>query len=209
MVRIHVRDEGLGIPADALPKLFQKFFRVDSPDRRLIRGSGLGLSINEQIIRAHGGTIEAHSDGLGKGSRFEFTLPIARDTTTQGDVLIIEDDAGFARVLAAELAANDLTSVWASNAETAEKLVKASTPRAIILDLMLPGISGEAFLAELRRQGITDIPVVVVTHMSLDPEEVLALDALGVLAVLPKEAGAPQAAVTLIADKLAAEAVAT
>ncbi len=208
MVRVHVRDEGLGIPRDALPKLFQRFYRVDSPDRRLIRGSGLGLSINQQIINAHGGTIEAHSDGLGKGSRFEFTLPIARDTTKQGDVLIVEDDAGFARVLTAELAASNLTSVWASNAETAEKLVQASVPRAIVLDLKLPGISGEAFLADLREQGITGIPVVVVTHMSLDPEEIRSLNGMGVLAVLPKEAGAPQAAVTLIADMLATGPVA-
>ncbi len=208
-VRVQVRDEGLGIPADALPKLFQKFYRVDSPDRRLIRGSGLGLSINQQIIHAHGGTIEAHSDGLGKGSRFEFTLPIAHDTTKHGDVLIIEDDAGFARILAAELAANDLSSVWASNAETAEKLIQASAPRAIVLDLKLPGMPGEAFLSGLRERGITRIPVVVVTHMSLDPEEERALNLMGVLAVLPKEAGAPQAAVTLIADWLAAEAVAT
>jgi PAS domain S-box-containing protein len=206
MVRVHVRDEGLGIPPDALPRLFHKFYRVDSPDRRLIRGSGLGLSINRQIIHAHGGSIEAHSAGLGKGSRFEFTLPIARDTTTQGDVLIVEDDARFARVLGAEFSARNLTSVWASNAETAEKLVQASTPRAIVLDLKLPGMQGEAFLASLQAQGITGIPVAVVTHMSLEPEELRALSDMGVLAVLPKEAGAPQAAVTLIADWLAAEA---
>ncbi len=209
VVRVHVRDEGLGIPPDALPKLFQKFYRVDSPDRRLIRGSGLGLSINQQIINAHGGTITAHSDGPGKGSRFEFTLPIARDTTTEGDVLIVEDDAGFARVLAAELAARNLTSVWASNGETAEKLVKASPPRAIVLDLKLPGIPGEDFLANVVEQGLTQIPVVVVTHMSLDAEEERALSKMGVLAVLPKEAGAPQAAVTLIADSLEAGAAET
>jgi len=209
MVRVHVRDEGLGIPPNAMPKLFKKFFRVDSPDRRLIRGSGLGLSINQQIINAHGGTIEAYSEGLGKGSRFEFTLPIAREQTKQGDVLIVEDDARFARVLASELATRNLTSVWASNAETAEKLVQASSPRAMVLDLKLPGMQGEAFLAGLREKGITKIPVVVVTHMSLDPEEERLLTGMGVLAVLPKEAGAPQAAVTLIADRLAAASEAT
>jgi CheY-like chemotaxis protein len=209
MVRVHVRDEGLGIPIDALPKLFQKFYRVDSPDRRLIRGSGLGLSINQQIIHAHGGTITAHSDGPGKGSRFEFTLPIARDTTKRGDVLIVEDDAGLARVLAAEFAARHLTSVWASDGETAEKLVKDSPPRAIVLDLKLPGMPGEDFLANLRKLGLSKVPVVVVTHMSLDPEEELALGRMGVLAVLPKEAGAPEAAVTLIADTLDADSVGT
>ena len=208
-MRVHVRDEGLGIPADALPKLFQKFFRVDSPDRKLIHGSGLGLSINRQIIHAHGGMIEAHSEGLGKGSRFEFTLPIAREASKRGDVLIVEDDAAFARVLAAGLAAAGLTSVWAADAESANKVIDTSRPRAIILDLKLPGTSGETFLAGQREHGLAEIPVVVVTHMSLDREEVSALDDLGVLAVLPKEAGAPQAAVTLIAERLGARGVAT
>ena len=208
MVRIHVRDEGLGIPPDALPRLFQKFFRVDSPDRRLIRGSGLGLSINRQIILAHGGTIEAHSDGLGKGSRFEFTLRIAHEVAKHGDVLIIEDDAGLARVLSCELNARNLTSVWACDAETAAKLIQAGAPHAIVLDLKLPGISGEDFLAGLRKQGGTGVPVVVLTHMSLEPKELRSLNGLGVLAVLPKEAGAPQAAATLIAEKLALDSVA-
>lgn len=203
MVRVHVRDEGLGIPPLALPKLFQKFYRVDSPDRRLIRGSGLGLSINQQIILAHGGTIEAHSDGLGKGSLFEFTLPIARETTKQGDVLVVEDDPGFARVLTTGLTATGLTSVWASDAETAEKLIQTSAPRGMILDLRLPGIHGEAFLTRLREQGNSDIPIVVLTAMSLEPGEVRSLTAMGVLAILPKEAGAPQAAVMLIAERLA------
>ena len=208
-VLVYVRDEGLGIPPDALPKLFQKFFRVDSPDRRLIRGSGLGLSINQRIIQGHGGHVEAHSEGFGKGSRFEFTLPIAKESAQKGDVLIIEDDPSFARVLEAELAAQGLTAVWASDAETAEHLMRTAKPRALILDLKLPGIQGEDFLMTVRAEQTSEIPVVVLTVKDLETGEIEALKVMGVVAVLPKEAGAPQAAVTLIADTLSPHLVAS
>jgi PAS domain S-box-containing protein len=210
MVQVYVRDEGLGLPPDALPKLFQKFYRVDSPDRRLIRGSGLGLSINQKIIEGHGGTIEVHSDGLGKGSRFTFTLPIARDSTTSGDVLIVEDDASFARVMEAEFASHGLTAVWASDAETAEHLMQASPqPRALVVDLKLPGLQGEDFLARLRAQHGDGLPIVVMTVKNLSMSEIVSLQRTGVTAVLPKEAGAPQAAVSVIAEALSSAPVAS
>ena len=182
---------------------------MDSPDRRLIRGSGLGLSINQRIIQGHGGKVEAHSEGLGKGSRFEFTLPIARESTQKGDVLIIEDDPTFAHVLEAEFTAHSLTAVWASDAETAEHLMRTRKPRAIILDLKLPGIQGEDFLMALRAEQTSEVPVVVLTVKDLETDEVNALKLMGVIAVLPKEAGAPQAAVTLIVDALSPEPVAS
>jgi CheY-like chemotaxis protein len=210
MVQIYVRDEGLGLPPEALPKLFQKFYRVDSPDRRLIRGTGLGLSINQKIIEGHGGKVEAHSDGLGKGTRVTFTLPIARDSTKSGDILIVEDDASFARVLEAEFTNHGLTSVWASDAETAEHLMRASPqPRALVLDLKLPGLQGEDFLARLRAQHGNGVPIVVMTVKNLSMAEIVSLQRTGVTAVLPKEAGAPQAAVSVIAEALSPSPVAS
>jgi len=76
-VEVCVADQGLGIPAEAMPRLFGEFYRVQSPDRRKIAGTGLGLSICRKIIRAHEGEIWAESDGPGKGARFRFTLPVA------------------------------------------------------------------------------------------------------------------------------------
>jgi PAS domain S-box-containing protein len=210
MVQVYVRDEGLGLPPESLPKLFDKFYRIDSPDRRLIRGSGLGLSINKMIIESHGGKVEAHSDGLGKGSRFTFTLPIARDVTKRGDVLIVEDDASFARVLEAEFANHGLTSVWASDAETAEHLMLAPPqPRAMVVDLKLPGLQGEDFLARVRANHGNEVPIVVMTVKNLSMAEIVSLQRTGVTAVLPKEAGAPQAAVTVIVEALASAPVAS
>jgi signal transduction histidine kinase len=76
-VEVSVSDEGLGIPPETLPHLFEKFYRIDDQDRRAIPGTGLGLAICKEIIDAHHGTIWAESAGPRRGARFAFTLPIA------------------------------------------------------------------------------------------------------------------------------------
>ena len=201
-VEIHIKDEGLGISAEALPHMFGKFFRVDSGDRRLTRGTGLGLAINRTIVEAHGGSVEAHSAGLGKGSRFRFTLPVAGEDSGTPDVLVVEDDPSFARLLAAEFRAGGLTILHASDAETAEHLLERITPRAIVLDLVLPGLQGEEFLDRLGSRAGREFPIVVLTVKNMLPEEIAALERAGAIAVLPKEAGAVQATVDLIARQL-------
>ncbi|MGI8553506.1 MAG: ATP-binding protein, partial [Dehalococcoidia bacterium] len=75
-VRFEVEDQGLGIPPEALGRLFQKFYRVDNPDRSEIGGTGLGLAICKQLVESHGGTIGVESTH-GVGSCFWFTLPAA------------------------------------------------------------------------------------------------------------------------------------
>jgi signal transduction histidine kinase len=70
---VSVRDEGLGIPAEELPRLFERFYRVEGT--RSLEGNGLGLHICQAIVSAHGGRIWATSDGPGRGSTFWFTLP--------------------------------------------------------------------------------------------------------------------------------------
>lgn len=208
MVEVYVQDEGLGIPGDALPQLFSKFFRVEAPDRRMIKGTGLGLAISKNIVEAHGGKIGAHSDGEGKGALFHFTVPMVREQAQIGDVLVVEDDAGFAHLLEAELSARGLSSIWAPDAETAQVLMKKKRARAIVLDLLLPGLPGDAFLRGLRAQHGAGIPVVVVTMKDLDPAESLALQKLGVTAVLRKGPGMAEAAANLISKSLVAELVA-
>jgi nitrogen-specific signal transduction histidine kinase/CheY-like chemotaxis protein len=202
MVEVDIRDHGIGIDAEALPKLFRKFYRADIGVGRLAPGAGLSLAINHRIVEAHGGTLVASSRGVGKGARFQFTLPISRPSATSGKILIIEDDAGFAALLKAEFAAEGLGTVRAADAETAERLLVDVTPLAIILDLALPGLQGEDFLARLWSVGGARLPVVVLTMKNLNAAEISALEATGATAVLPKGAGAPQAAVALIAGAL-------
>ncbi len=79
-VMVWIRDQGIGIAPDALPKLFTKFFRVNNKETRKISGTGLGLALVKRIITAHGGQIWVESE-LGKGSTFFFTLPVVTTTT--------------------------------------------------------------------------------------------------------------------------------
>ena len=74
---VAVQDNGIGIPADALPYLFERFYRVDRSRARRSGGSGIGLTIARQLAWAMGGDLSAESDGLGQGSTFRFTLPLA------------------------------------------------------------------------------------------------------------------------------------
>ena len=206
MVEIRVQDHGLGVPLAELPKLFATFYRVDSGDRRVIKGTGLGLSINRRIVEAHGGQVAAYSEGPGHGSRFQFTLPTVRIGPEEADVLIVEDDTGFARLLQEQFVARGMTTVRTADAETAERLLREGMkPRAVVADLVLPGVQGEEFVTRLGADGAA-VPVLVLTVKNLAPAEISALEKAGVTAVLPKEAGASQAAVSLITEALVPKA---
>jgi signal transduction histidine kinase len=76
-VEVSVSDTGEGIPAEDLPHIFERLYRVDKSRARATGGSGLGLTIAKRLVEAHGGKITVQSK-LGKGSRFSFTLPIAK-----------------------------------------------------------------------------------------------------------------------------------
>ena len=76
VAHVRVQDRGIGIPPDALEKVFERFGRVESGASRQIHGTGLGLPISRQIIHMHNGTMWAEST-LGEGSTFHFTVPLA------------------------------------------------------------------------------------------------------------------------------------
>jgi signal transduction histidine kinase len=76
-VWIAVEDTGMGIPAQDLPHLFERFYRVEKSRSRVGGGSGIGLTIAKHLVEAHNGLIQAASDGPGQGSTFRFTLPLA------------------------------------------------------------------------------------------------------------------------------------
>lgn len=75
-IRIAVRDTGVGIAPEHLPRIFDRFYRVDESRSRRAGGSGIGLTIAKQLVEAHGGKIWVESGGLHKGSTFYFTLPV-------------------------------------------------------------------------------------------------------------------------------------
>jgi two-component system sensor histidine kinase BaeS len=77
LVRLTVEDTGIGIPAEDLLHVFERFYRVDKSRSRARGGSGVGLTIARYLVEAHGGEIRASSEGPGRGSTFQFTLPVA------------------------------------------------------------------------------------------------------------------------------------
>jgi len=83
---VWVKDQGVGIPSEAIPKLFGKFFRVDNPTTQTIGGTGLGLALTKKIVEAHQGRIWVKST-VGEGSTFFFTLPLVR--IEQRDVALL------------------------------------------------------------------------------------------------------------------------
>jgi signal transduction histidine kinase len=76
MVQVRVQDEGTGIPADALARIGERFYRTDRARNRADGGSGLGLAIARALVEAHGGSLRVESE-LGKGTKVSFTLPVA------------------------------------------------------------------------------------------------------------------------------------
>ena len=181
-VAVSVTDEGRGIAAERLPHLFRKFSRLEGEERgRDIAGSGLGLAICKGIVEAHGGRIRAESDGLGLGSRFTFTIPVAQDAAIgaanlpvrssrsereRERILAVDDDPQTLRHVRDALTNAGYAPVLTGDPEEALSLVEANDPHLVLLDLMLPGTDG----IELMR-GILDMADVPVIFLSAYGQE--------------------------------------
>ena len=77
MIEVRVKDQGIGIPSDAQPHLFERFYRAPNTEGSNVRGVGLGLYVVAEFLRLHGGTVRVESSGImGEGSCFIFTLPL-------------------------------------------------------------------------------------------------------------------------------------
>src|SRR5437879_13758139 len=84
MALLRITDSGIGIRPTDLPHVFERFYRADKARSRAHGGSGLGLSIAQYIVQAHGGSIEASSDGANRGSTFSVRLPLMADHARRG-----------------------------------------------------------------------------------------------------------------------------
>lgn len=84
-IEFYVKDTGIGIPEGSLPKLFERFYRVDKGRSRAMGGTGLGLSIVKHIVERHGGKVAVTSE-LGKGSAFSFIIPFNHEEEASGEV---------------------------------------------------------------------------------------------------------------------------
>ncbi|MCX4240050.1 CheR family methyltransferase [Paraliomyxa miuraensis] len=160
-----VSDTGIGVHPDLLPHLFDRFVQAEDTMSRAHGGLGLGLAIVRHLVRVHGGTVEAESPGLGKGTTLRVVLPLllgeteldtpnaprALATDIQGiRVLLIEDDddarAVFATVLG-ELGADVRT---ASSVAEGLAAIDEELPHAILCDIAMPVEDGYGFIRKLR-----------------------------------------------------------
>ena len=150
---IEVRDTGLGISAELLPKVFDLFVQGERSLDRSEGGLGIGLSVCKQLIEMHGGHVTASSEGVSHGSTFAIHLPLAREDgaprespTEAGSakrrILVVDDNKDAADSLAAllEIEGHEVTAVYTPEAGLEE--VERLKPDLVLLDIGLPRITG-------------------------------------------------------------------
>ncbi|MDH0893837.1 MULTISPECIES: CHASE domain-containing protein [unclassified Pseudomonas] len=174
-----VRDSGIGIDPEQHERIFQAFQQIDGSTSRRFGGTGLGLAITRQLVEVLGGRISLESTP-GQGSRFIVRLPVLALSPVDKDddplgavpqrsgsgpaVLIVEDDPNFATVIAEEAQAHGFTSVHCRNGKQAIALMQGERFVAVILDILLPDISGWQIYRRLRGMlQYRDVPVHIVS----------------------------------------------
>ncbi len=164
-LRFSVRDTGIGIPAEKVGALFEKFSQVDASTTRKYGGTGLGLAISRQLVRLMGGQIGVRSE-LGRGSEFWFTMSFEKQSSSAVPApclpwslgvraLIVDDVETNRAVVAAQLGAWGMRTAVASGARTALRLlVDASQEgepfQVVITDMAMPGMDGAALVKAVR-----------------------------------------------------------
>jgi signal transduction histidine kinase/ActR/RegA family two-component response regulator len=186
-VEMRVQDTGEGIAPDLLPMIFDRFRQGDSSITREHGGLGLGLAIAKQLVELHGGTISAESAGLGLGTTFLVSLPIATSSRSSASMPVIEEEAASPQTDAVDLQGlrillvdDDADSralvrrfVTHSGAEilecgsAAEALTNIGDfhPHLLISDLGMPQMDGYALIREIRTRGLSyqDLPAIALT----------------------------------------------
>jgi signal transduction histidine kinase len=153
---VTVRDTGIGINPAILPQLFTMFFQVDTPSKAVKAGLGIGLSLAKILVELHGGTMEAHSEGEGKGAEFTVRLPITEETCAAQPlsparrILVVDDNPDQLELLAELLRLRGYEVIVAHDATEALRLVAEHSPRACVIDIGLPDIDGYELARRLR-----------------------------------------------------------
>lgn len=190
---VSVIDTGMGIVREDQEKVFEKFKQVGDTLTDKPKGTGLGLSICRQIVEHHRGRIWVESE-WGKGSSFSFALPINMDSDSEvkmidvdtlvkqlrdhvvtaaptgyeglNNILVVDDDANIRALLRQELEAVGYSVREARDGMEAVGEVKRERPDLIILDVMMPGMSGFDVAAVLKNDPVTmNIPIVILSIM--------------------------------------------
>ena len=155
-VSIRVSDNGIGIPAEMLPRIFELFTQVDNKLREAQGGLGIGLALVRQLVGMHGGTIKAESAGHGKGSTFTVWLPLSdqrpkdilqenRDDTVPAlslQFLVVDDNIASAQTTGVMLEMMGHKVATAHDGQSAVDIAQKLLPDIVMLDIGLPGMNG-------------------------------------------------------------------
>ncbi len=164
-VLLSVRDNGLGIPANMLPRVFEMFAQVDRTLKRAQGGLGIGLALARSLVELHGGSIRAHSEGLNAGSEFVIRLPASRRTPASHSgehsvrsgvvaaglkVLVVDDNHDGADTMAMVLQTLGARALVAYDGPSALTAVRSGRPDLVLLDLGMPEMDGYEVAAQIR-----------------------------------------------------------
>ncbi|WNG53739.1 response regulator [Archangium gephyra] len=175
--RVRVLDTGIGIRPEILPSVFELFAQADESLERTRGGLGIGLTLVHNLVEMHGGRVEAHSDGPGRGSEFVVWLPLQswpvassveevalpERVKRRRHILLVEDNADARQSL------QDLLETWGHRVEVAAdglrglELAVQLTPEVALVDIGLPGLDGYRVAEELRAKIGRGIRLVALT----------------------------------------------
>ncbi len=190
---IEVRDTGIGIEADFLPRVFERFRQAEAALTRSHRGLGLGLAIVRHLTELHGGTVSAASDGEGKGATFTLQLPLAATRTasiaaigsrpapdsklTGLRVLLVEDEADARELLTLTLRVSGAEVQAVESAQQALLDLHSFKPDVLLSDIGLPLESGYELIAKVRALPTANsrIPAVALTAFASEKDRQRAL----------------------------------
>ncbi len=183
-----VQDTGIGMSAEFLPHMFDRFRQADGGTTRQHGGLGVGLAIVQELVTLHGGTVSAASAGTGAGTTVRVELPIPallsepgtwlkrrarsepRDPVTLAgiSVLVLDDEPEACEALRQILEQHEAEVHVATSAEEALALLQRVTPRLVLSDLAMPGTDGFAFLRALRdgSSAARNVPAVALSALA-------------------------------------------
>lgn len=178
---VTVQDAGAGMAPELLARVFEPFVQGPAPANRLQSGLGIGLALVRQLVRLHGGDIEAASEGTGKGSTFSFWVPaiaavataaaqipetscLAANAPRQRKLVYVEDNADARTMMAELLRLLDYEVTEVEDGASALPAVLAMQPDAVIIDIGLPDMDGYEVARRLRADPLTlSIPLIALT----------------------------------------------
>jgi len=176
---ISVADNGMGLAGGDLERVFEMFTQVSGPGNS---GLGIGLALVRGIVELHGGHVEAHSDGPGRGTEFRVTLPLPASSVEDGDplsstsgadgeprrVLVVDDNADAATLLSVLLEAHGHQVRVAHDAEDALMTQASFAADVALLDIGLPDIDGYDLARQLRASATRPLRLIAVTGWGQD-----------------------------------------